>query len=77
MTCRQVIEFLDRYCDGELTALQRARFKVHLSLCRNCRRYLASYRATIRLSRDASGPPPEVPEELIQAILASVRRERD
>jgi anti-sigma factor RsiW len=79
MTCRQVVDFLDRYCDGELPRVQRARFRLHLALCGNCRRYLATYRKTIRLSKAALGdldqpPPAEVPEELVQAILAAQRK---
>ncbi|HSV13804.1 MAG TPA: zf-HC2 domain-containing protein [Tepidisphaeraceae bacterium] len=81
MTCRDVIGFLDRYCDGELAPLERMRFTLHLSLCSNCRRYLASYRTTIRLSKNAfadSSQPAgdEVPPELARAIMASVQKDR-
>jgi anti-sigma factor RsiW len=81
MTCRDVVEFLDRYRDGELSRWERARFQFHLALCANCRRYLASYEATIRLSKQTlshaePSPPGEVPEELVQAIL-NARRDRD
>ena len=81
MTCRDVVEFLDRYCDGELTPLQRARFSLHLSLCSNCRRYLASYRTTIRLSKKAfadlnQSASPQIPAELVHAIMASIRNGR-
>jgi predicted anti-sigma-YlaC factor YlaD len=76
MTCREVIDVLDRYLDGELPAIQQAFLKFHLLLCRDCRNYLRSYRQTIRAARqamlDPDGPPPaDMPEELVKAILAS------
>ena len=72
MTCRDVLDFLMAYLDGELTAEQRAAFDHHLSLCDACRDYLASYRATLRLERaaDPDAAPP-VPDELVRAILAA------
>lgn len=81
MTCRQVVDFLDRYCDGELTRWERARFQLHLSICSNCRRYLASYRTTIRLSKAAMDemnqlPSPNIPPELVKAIMAAVNADR-
>lgn len=76
MTCRELIDFLMSYLDGELPAPRRAIFDEHLAECEDCRRYLASYRETIALGRDAcaSDDAPvdeEVPEDLVQAILAA------
>jgi anti-sigma factor RsiW len=80
LKCREVIEFLDRYIDGELPAGQRREFDWHLRLCRSCRAYLKTYRETIRLEKivyadfgagEGSG---EVPEDLVAAILASRRK---
>jgi anti-sigma factor RsiW len=77
ISCREVLDFLAAYLDGELAPEVRADFEHHLTLCPACTDYLASYRATILLSRDAYGvdepPPAEVPEELVEAILASRR----
>jgi anti-sigma factor RsiW len=77
ISCREVLDFLAAYLDGELAAGVRADFEHHLALCPACTDYLASYRETIRLSRDAwdpGGPPPDdVPDELVAAILASRR----
>jgi anti-sigma factor RsiW len=79
MSCREMTHFLGRYLDGDLPAWQRAVFKAHLLLCRDCRRYLRSYKQTIRAARaaypaDQAGPPselPPVPEELVRAVLAA------
>ena len=78
LTCRELIDFLAAYLDGELAAETRAAFELHLSLCPDCVDYLASYRGTIRLGRRACEPeaelPANVPSELIDAILAARRR---
>jgi anti-sigma factor RsiW len=73
MTCKEALDFLMSYLDGELSAEQRAEFDRHLSICDACRDYLASYQATLKLERaaattDADAP---VPEHLVRAILAA------
>lgn len=77
LTCREVIDFVMAYLDGELPARERAIFDAHLAICRDCRTYLASYRAALALHQQSHGgasPPahlPEIPEDLVQAILAA------
>jgi len=75
MTCGELIEFLMAYLDGELAPDSRAAFDAHLARCAPCRRYLATYREAVALGRDACADPDapvfgELPEELVQAILA-------
>ena len=78
MTCRELIDFLMAYLDGDLPAERRSVFDQHLEICDSCQRYLASYQQSIALGRAACDPdapdapvPDEVPEELVQAILAA------
>jgi anti-sigma factor RsiW len=77
LTCRELIEFLGAYLDGELAAEQRAAFDLHLSRCRACVDYLTGYREAIRLGKQACDPqaelPADVPSELVDAILAARR----
>ena len=74
ITCRELIEFLDRYVDDELPAPQKAKFEEHLEVCAACVDYLHSYRETIRLASDAWNEEElaieDVPSQLIDAILA-------
>jgi len=75
MTCGELIEFLMAYVDDELAPDRRAVFDAHLARCEACRRYLATYREAVVLGRDACADPGapvanEVPEDLVQAILA-------
>ena len=77
MTCSEFIDFLMTYLDGELPADQRAVFDAHLAECLECVAYLDTYRKTVALERELlgnslDGPvPEEVPEDLVQAILAA------
>ena len=74
MKCRECDEFLVDYVAGELPPDVLATFELHISRCRNCRTYLEQYRATIKAGKtacDAAKQGVQMPEELIQAILAA------
>jgi anti-sigma factor RsiW len=76
LTCRELIDFLQAYLDGELPPPARREFDEHLDACPPCRDYLHSYRDTVALTADAfcgpdDGVPEEVPEELVRAVLAA------
>ena len=75
MTCREIVDFLMAYLDGELSAEEKALFEEHLCECPPCVDYLETYRVTIRLGKEACaeerGGCADVPEELIRAILAA------
>ena len=78
MTCRDFTEFLGEYLAGSLPAAQRARFEEHLAECPDCVAYLQTYQDAIRLGKaactHAADPvPPEVPDDLVRAILAARR----
>ena len=78
LTCRQVIDFIMEYLDGELDADARREFERHLHVCPSCVHYLRSYRQTVEMGKGAMRDPEadatgEVPEDLLRAI----RRARD
>ena len=79
MTCRELTDFLLDYVEGDLAVGERASFDAHLAECPDCVTYLRTYVQTIRLGKavctedhDALGD--DVPEELVQAILAVQKR---
>ena len=78
MKCRECDDFLVDYVSGELSAEVEATFELHLSRCRNCRTYVEQYRLTIKAGKTACEAAKEagveMPEELIQAILAARAR---
>ncbi|MGN6368877.1 MAG: anti-sigma factor family protein [Phycisphaerae bacterium] len=74
MNCKQVAEFLDRYLSGELPWGQRLMFDAHIALCRNCKNYIAGYRAAMKAAKGAIGGGMQekeeaLPGELVEAIL--------
>ena len=73
ITCRELISFLHRYLDDELSSPERAVFTDHLRDCPCCLNYLEKYRTTIRLERcccsDDDSIPAHIPESLVEAIL--------
>ncbi len=76
MTCKDFIEFLMDYLEGELPKSQQDLFEEHLEVCRSCVAYLANYRDVVELSKaalcDPDGPvPEEVPEDLVAAVLSA------
>ncbi len=72
MNCKEFVDFLMAYLDGELPQLQRQAFEQHIVDCPPCVLYLDSYKETVRLGQGLSEPPgpEEAPEDLVQAILA-------
>jgi anti-sigma factor RsiW len=78
MNCSALItNFISDYLEGSLPAETLADFEHHLDVCPSCVAYLLTYRTTMALTATAGRapqPPDEdVPEELVQAILASVK----
>jgi anti-sigma factor RsiW len=80
-TCRELTDFLDDYVEGRLSLARRVSFEVHLAMCRDCRRYLASYRRTIALAKNAGAAgsgseadSPPMPAKLVEAILEARKR---
>src|SRR6187401_1140029 len=61
LSCADVIRFLDDYVAGNLAPQQRAAFEAHLAICPQCVEYIASYRRTIDLVRDAVAPDAVAP----------------
>lgn len=76
LTCHEVLDFLSEYLDGALPATTIAAFEDHLAICDDCRAYLDNFRATLRATKAAYAArvASEVPDELVQAILASRRQ---
>ena len=78
MNCHDLITtFLTGYLEGTLPPETLADFEHHLDVCPSCVAYLVTYRMTIAMTATAGRAPQvgveEVPEELVRAILASVK----
>jgi anti-sigma factor RsiW len=80
MSCRDVAALANDHVDGRLSRGQRLGVRLHLMMCRHCRRALRQLRATIAVVRSlgarvepAASPAPAPGED---ALLAMFRRER-
>jgi anti-sigma factor RsiW len=75
MTCKDFIEFLHEYLGDELPEAQKRLFEEHLAICDSCVAYLSNYEDTMSLAKacfsDEEPVPHEVPQELVNAILAA------
>jgi anti-sigma factor RsiW len=73
VTCRELVAFLMSYLDGKLPEAQHRPFREHLTQCPDCLAYLATYQEAVRLGRSVctcgDEIPPDVPPDLIRAIL--------
>jgi anti-sigma factor RsiW len=45
-TCRDIVDLLSDYIDGQLDPATRGEFEVHMKDCRGCLDFLASLRST-------------------------------
>jgi anti-sigma factor RsiW len=76
ITCQQLIDFIARYRDQELTAHEHSEFERHLAVCPSCVAYLRTYEQTVLLTTAAAeeAVPDEIPEPLVRAILEAGRK---
>ena len=77
ITCRELIDFIADYLDGDLPPEQRHEFERHLKVCPSCVAYFEAYQRTIRLGKAAMAPteePAPVPDALVRAIRAARAR---
>ena len=79
MTCREVVEFLVEYLSGNLPPEQYKIFTEHLETCPDCVVYVKGYEEAIGVGKAALSESDEpvsddIPEELVQAILAARRK---
>lgn len=72
-TCKESIDLLLEYLEGELPPELRAKLEEHLGGCSPCEDFLKTYRATPGLCRKALAR--EVPEEVAESLNAFLRRE--
>jgi anti-sigma factor RsiW len=80
ITCREVVDFLDRYLTGELEPAAVAKFERHLSECPPCVAYMHTYEAASVVGKavlaGAGEVPEDVPEDLVQAIVRARAADR-
>lgn len=73
--CRQLVDRLSEYIDGELPVDLCARIEEHCKDCRPCEAFIESLRRTVRLIE--SDEAPRLPDEARAELLAAWRRVDD
>jgi anti-sigma factor RsiW len=73
MTCRELVELLIDFLDGDLPEERRRILETHLSLCEPCLKYLETYKVTIKLTRRLPDVP--LPPGLLQKLEAALCEE--
>ena len=70
LVCREFVELVTDYLDGELPDAERARFEAHLAECDGCAGYLEDTRRLVGTLRDVAEPPqdPATHEALLRAF---------
>lgn len=74
MSCKDVTALASQYVDGELPIARRLGLRMHVAMCRHCRRFLRQLRTTLELL-GTLGEPTE-PEVIDDAVLAAFRARR-
>lgn len=70
--CREILQPIAAYLDGELDASECRRIEAHLRQCPDCLSLVDGLRETVGLCREAGSVP--LPESVRERALASVRR---
>ena len=70
MMCQELVEVLTEYLDATLGAHDRARLEAHLTICDDCREYVAQFQQTVVLTgrADSGTLAPSLRDELAQRV---------
>ena len=72
LNCRELVELVTAYLEGDLSAVERKRFDAHLAGCDGCSMYVEQMRRTIELTGTLSvdDVPPEAEDALLRTFRA-------
>ncbi|HXG44734.1 MAG TPA: zf-HC2 domain-containing protein [Gemmatimonadales bacterium] len=73
LRCRDVLEQLSEYLDGDLPEGARERIRAHLAGCDACERFGGEMGAMVALFRRALAIPPPVTASLAERLRARLR----
>ena len=81
ITCRELIDFLYLYLEGELAPDRASEFERHLGVCDSCVNYIETYKKAIVLGKhsfqDSEAPASAcAPEDLVRAVLATRKKSK-
>ena len=71
LNCKDVVDNLSCYVDGDGSAQLRRSLKIHIALCRRCRAVLKSMRQTLQIVHDCE--PFTVPLEVSARLYSRLQ----
>ena len=74
MTCKDIVEMMMDYLEGELPKEYCDLICAHVRLCQPCLHCLESYQVTIKICRKL--PPMALPQRLIDRVRQKMEEER-
>jgi anti-sigma factor RsiW len=69
LTCRQLVEQISDYIDGNLGLMDRTSLRLHLMMCRHCSTYTTQLRQMVEALRSL---PPDAQPPDFEAVSAAV-----
>jgi anti-sigma factor RsiW len=77
VSCKELLEILNDYLDGELVVEQRQTIEFHMTGCKDCTIRVETYRHTVRLAKAlprCDRLPPAVEERLRKALEPELKQ---
>jgi anti-sigma factor RsiW len=74
LVCRDAVELVSDYLDGNLSRRARRRLEKHLAQCDACTSYLEQMRSTIAASGRVG--PEDLPSDVVEGLVNLYRRFR-
>jgi anti-sigma factor (TIGR02949 family) len=74
LRCRDIVELLGDYLDGELNPATAEALKAHLADCRECTAFINTYRGTVRVTRRLKEE--DLPPLLRERLLTFLRQHK-
>ena len=64
ITCKDVCDNATDFLEGPTTFLERANLRLHLLMCKHCRRFIRQFRTTVAVTRHLGDKEPPSDEEI-------------
>jgi anti-sigma factor (TIGR02949 family) len=74
LRCRDIVDLLGEYLDGELEPATAKALEAHLAGCLECTAFIETYRGTVRATRQLREE--QIPPALRERLLTFLRQQR-
>ncbi len=74
LRCRDIVDLLGEYIDGELDPATAHALEAHLAGCQECTAFIKTYRGTVRVARQLREE--QIPPALKERLLSFLRQQK-